>query len=799
MTRWDDSFRRVMELNRTVRPAEAERLMEDVLRGCTPDELRALEPQIGQVIASFLRKRQKSLTQLFDEVRRQPPPPAVKAPPVIAVAAPRRAVDEDVVAYSRRRLLRDLTQLAEHHIFQWTTFYREILNGYFEDFLYQLATTDQPAPWLAVMKTAIGQHASTIFQRGYWYQIRGSAPNTRQAIAKSLAGLQRFLDLTLEFYSARLPEAHQARRAAPLRQLCSAMLSGILIGYSTVVFTYRGSKVLAESPAAWIDTMPFLTAEHLREVLLHVEPGWLTVGLQESALPLARVVDVLMRREPTVAPLPALSLYSRGNARLEVTFQLSAKSLRARRVEIHCYLAATSIDRQVIEEAATRAISAVVAPLGASLRAEIRQAPHLAEIVVHTGSPDDAPHARILELLAEWAHDTGFASPNHVIGRNYAAAFPLDQPRLTRYTHVDRWSVRRLLESFELRNGVRLWCSVRRSGKTTACESDLGSPSGQSIITTQTCDRTSDLEDDTFYRAICDALTSEARLSEDFVARTVAECLPAPTDRRVVLVLDEYETLFGHLAISMNQDPRLRYTVVQPLLNQLVSFTRENLLILVGQQPNAHWILPDQNQLSPLVTQDPFPLFSHEPASNLVDEFHELVLKIMTSNVDVHPEFVDCVYRETGGHPFLTGKLLVSFCEWLIETRRPQSSLQPVRPELFDEFVRSNLDHTSIIRNQHYVMFRQVAADHLSDLTRAHYPWLHAVYSGLRGLVLNSPTTFALPVAEFTDLIRRHCDDISVEELLATATRANFLTNEDGMVRPRIRLLARIAAAVRCG
>lgn len=358
------------------------------------------------------------------------------------------------------------------------------------------------------------------------------------------------------------------------------------------------------------------------------------------------------------------------------------------------------------------------------------------------------------------------------------------------------------MQSFERRNGVRLWCSVRRSGKTTACASDLGSTSSQSVVVAQTCDSTGQMPDGgAFYREITQALSNGDRLDEDFVSRTVARCLPASTDTRVVLVLDEYETLFGDLRTSMLRDPGIRYTVVQPLLNQLVAFTRDNLLIFVGQRPSAHWILTDQNQLSPVVMQDPFPLFSHDSAATSVGEFHQLVQKMMSSHVDLHPGFVDLVYGETGGHPFLTGKLLVSFWEWLIENQRPRSCLAPVTPELFLEFMALCLRHKAIAYNRHYEMFQKAAADHLSPLGREQEPWLHSVYSAMRTIVLSSPETFSLPLDQFITLAERTSVGTSPEDLLSTATRANFLMLDSGMVRPRIRLLGRIAAAVRplCG
>jgi hypothetical protein len=354
------------------------------------------------------------------------------------------------------------------------------------------------------------------------------------------------------------------------------------------------------------------------------------------------------------------------------------------------------------------------------------------------------------------------------------------------------------MNSFERRNGVRLWCSVRRSGKTTACASDLGSTTGTSAVIPQTCDDTGQMADGgVFYGRIQQALDRGQRLPDGFVIQAVTDCLSGQTTNaaRFVLVLDEYETLFGQLTASLVSRPELRYLVVQPLLNQLVEFTRDNLLVFMGQQPNAHFILLDQNQLSPVVEQDSFPLFTHDPAAAMSGEFYELVHKVMSSHVDLEPEFVTMVYRETGGHPFLTVKLLVAFMDWLIESRYSVSNLSPVSAELFATFARESLTGNKIAFSSYYDFFKAAAEDHLSATGRRQNPWLHSVYSILRALRLDAPTTLSCTEDQYNELAARE-QIRSPTQLLATARAANFLAIDGGMVRPRIPLLARIAAAV---
>ena len=359
--------------------------------------------------------------------------------------------------------------------------------------------------------------------------------------------------------------------------------------------------------------------------------------------------------------------------------------------------------------------------------------------------------------------------------------------------------MRRLLQFHERRNGVRLWCSVRRSGKTTASITDLGSTGGRSIVAPQTCESTGQVSGgDVFYKAVRGALDEGRRLPDDFVQETVKRCLPSAADAgtRIVLVLDEYETLFGDLQSSYLRQRDLRYSVVQPLLNQLVAFSRDNLLIFMGQQPNAHFILLDQNQLSPLVEQDSFPLFPYDSAVPSTGEFFQLMSRVMTAHVELDPAFVARVYQETSGHPFLTVMLLRSFMDWLIDERRLMSELMPVQLELFEDYLSGGITRSSIAKNPHYFFFRGIASEHLSVLGRETEPWLGAVYGALRSIGLDSSESLAISLDDFTRNVARDTQRVDPDELLATASRANFLEFDQNTVRPRIPLLARIAASV---
>ena len=306
----------------------------------------------------------------------------------------------------------------------------------------------------------------------------------------------------------------------------------------------------------------------------------------------------------------------------------------------------------------------------------MNQRPILVDVVV----PADRKRSRVAEsAFRVWNKAVdGLRSRlqrNSPITYNFAREFPLQEPDKARFFHVDRTSVRDLLRTFERGNGVRLWCSVRRSGKTTACL-DLDSTSGDSTIVPQTCGESNRDEARIFHVRVREALAANEMVPETFVKQVVSDCAPVDVEnRRVVLVIDEYETLFEHLDAAAGTSRLIRYNVVQPILNQLASFSRENLLVFLGQEPGKHFILMDQNQLAPYVRQEPFPLFEHA-SGNTKDEFSVLVDKILGGRVECAADFLDTLFEETAGHPFLTANVLVELVDWLIADKRPQSALR---------------------------------------------------------------------------------------------------------------------------
>ena len=221
-----------------------------------------------------------------------------------------------------------------------------------------------------------------------------------------------------------------------------------------------------------------------------------------------------------------------------------------------------------IDKAHHQRVTLVVAPLRPDVRVAVLRSPVLRELVVDT-QDDNTPVVE--SAVSRWGKRifklrTMMAGP--ALTYNIAREFPLLEPssKIPRFYRVQRTSVRELLGTSGHRNGVRLWCSVRRSGKTTACL-DLDTNFGDAVIISQTCGTAASKEERFLYDRISDALTASAQIDEGFVEATVAECARETVDEltRKILIIDEYETLFGRVSATVRQNDLVRYTVVQTI------------------------------------------------------------------------------------------------------------------------------------------------------------------------------------------------------------------------------------------
>ena len=800
--------------------AEPQRQLQELMNQMGPDALSEWRPDLDRIISTFHKKRRKDLERcLADGIEAKPPGellaniPNKVADAALAEAQPDMSVSEDLVDSFRS----DLEVLQQQHIFQWSTFYRDCFEKRFDQFLDTTNLT--PEGSASDVSALLSEHTASVFSQGYVYARCTLGLGRDDAIRKSLAGLAQFLALQLEYYSERASLVSGRQSAAGLRTLFSAAASGILAGYSEVGFGRQsGAAILPRYQRQWLHYLAFLTPGDARRVAEFIESDPLRESLGAAVLPLLETLQNFFRRESYAEdywPLPRIGHFAWNQRRLDISLRPPRSAADQRLLQLCAFLDEAFVSIEDIEESLNRNTVLVIAPLKPDVSKVVDERERLKSVVVRTartaegtgGTPQamsrttvDQAYRVLDDTLYKLRSKLKSTSP---ITYNFAREFPLHQPEQAPHYRVPRSSVRDLLRTFERRNGVRLWCSVRRSGKTMACL-NMETTSGESKTIPQTCgvpaNNPSAEDANAFYQGVRDAIESDRMISKTFVNDLVAACAQTDiSDRRGVLIVDEYETLFGLLKHAALGNEGARYRTVQPILDQLVEFSRENLLVFLGQQPNAHFILMDQNQLAPYVTQDSFPLFEHVSGA-ATGEFKELVNKILADRIECAAGFLDRLFDETAGHPFLTANVLVEFVDWLIEQQRPQHGLQ-VRENDFLEFSQNRLSPNRMLLSKEYEFFRQAASSALSAQGRHNNPWLYSVYWVVRLLAIENSGNPSVARNDFKDLVQRVPipeGNIPVDssEILRTAAHSNFLAYDNHEVRVKVRTLGRIASAV---
>jgi hypothetical protein len=856
MSTAEEQLNEISALVLTFKVEEGQRLMMGLLDNFEIAEIKRLDSEIRAVIALFFPKRRLHLLRVLEaRVRRIPSPGEAKnalsprpkdlslttssesgkpfrespAPNIVqpvsqsstdklgVSAVPLEPTSKREKSTSRRKhdnhavsLARELrlkfVELSMEHIFEWKTFYRDAVEEMFGRVESALRDSSNPTDICYTVTREFSEHAQQIFGKGFTHLTENELRPATEATSKALKGFQRFLELPLESYSSRAINAITRRDAQAVRGTCSAMLTGILEGFGQMQFGKdRGWKLLPQHPRTWAHYLGFLTGSDIDRLETEIAASPLRDGIRASVTPVIRALDqIIADCENEAGYLPGLGQYNSDSRRLEISLLLPQSVESKRYLEVHCYLQPSHVGQAQLTESASRGAALITAPLRPDLQDWIDAHELLRTLVINTTptrqSRIEEFAQRATEILRfEVARHSASNTLHATLKYNYPRDFPLRNPVLDTYFHVHRASVRNLLRSFDSRNGVRLWCSVRRSGKTTAT-SDLGDSVGNSVIVNQTMDDVGQHANaGMFAEAFGEALESAKQISSSFFKNTVARCCPQrqSLETRVVFVLDEYETLFARMGAALKRDRELRYTIVQPLLNQMVSFSRENLLVFIGQRPDAHFIIMDQNQLSPYVEQDPFPLFAHTVGATN-SEFRNLLNKILTSRTSFDDSFVDATYAETGGHPWLTVNLLVDFFDWMIQEKRPVTTLHFTEEDLFN-FGEQRLKTGWIGVCEEYALFREYISQVLSKYGEDWDPWLHAVYAVMRRIVQENPTTMACSRGRFeaivNELLLPQEFGYEADYLLSTAAPANFLSFDQESVAPRIRLMARISLA----
>lgn len=782
---------------------EAKNKLDDLLAQSPRDELQEHLSELHRVADRFHKKRRRDiLAAIAQRLKTEDPTPSDPAPP------PRQAtatLESLASTYSRR-----LDILRDHHIFQWTTLYRETIGSLFRMTFHTCRTAYNPDPIFDIVVEAIRRHATDIYQKGLQHVTHRLGLSPDDAMDKSLGGVRGFLSVPPKIYSDLLLEIESSDDAIRLRQLCSSMLLGIISGYGQLRFAeLTGWTVLSTQPRIWMSCIGFMTSDHVRTLSGHFD----TEANAPHAL-VTTVLPVLAALDRSVSPAspryfcsPIVSEYYLRPERLEISLQLPSWAQRKRFIDIHCYLDGATLDSRVLIDALARDIDLLAAGLTPELsewwqsqeppsRAILDTTQVAVRISDHEENLVERGHAILKEALLE---NIGEESGEYIpLVRNYPRDFPLENPLRRHLFLVHRVSVSRMLALFEKETGVHLWCSVRRSGKTTACR-DLGSVSGSTVVVNQTMWQ-EPLEPDLniFSDRIVAALHTARPLGREFFRNVVRDCAVAvgglPTENgKMIFVLDEYELLFGLLKAEAEGDERLKYSVVYPILGQMASFSQENLLIFLGQRPNAHFILADHNQLSPLVRQDAFPLFEHHRGAT-DSEFSHFLQRVVSERVAFDPEFVGAVFEETAGHPYLTVNMMIDFFTWLIDSKRRARGLRLSGGD-FERFAKERLTPTALRRSTAYGFMQSLIGDALSETRRTADPWLHAVTVAMRRIGTKFSRTLQCSEPQFSVLV----EDVvrgqrwTPADLLRTAQMANFLRFRDGLVGPAIPLFGRLA------
>lgn len=776
---------------RAVRPEGAQQRLQGLVSSLGPVELQQWQAEIERIVGMFLPKRKKALEQNLQERLKD-----LKLVPTIEEKTERVDVISVEAEPSRTALLEnDLNDLAQFHIFQWSTHYRE----WAERFLAAQLRTDCGLRTTDV-RVLIGGHVTEIFERGFRFKTQEQGKAESLAHLTAVNGLQRFSELAVEFYSASAMKLRRKEERQALRTCVSAYLGAALSGFARAQFGGRsGAQLLAAHRIQWLHYLPFMTLQDVSFFGESLGAGSTGELIFELGRPLASALDSASAYHDSY--LPQISQYYHDQRKLEIVLNSPRASEKTAQVEIFALLDAEFAHVIHLKEADSRDVRLVIC----ALKADVASAPiaeRIQAVLVNVREPgysaqqiERRAKSVLMDALSRLRPDS---NPNALLEYNFARNFPLSNPFQSKYFHVVRGSVRNLLRELEGGNGVKLWCSVRRSGKTTACF-DLSGALPSSDVVVQTCDttRVDDLSR-RFFDSIIEHLESSRPLPKSFVRDIVEELRPGGSPKaRVVVILDEYETLFGRMRAAARSDDDLKYTVIYPLLGQMVAFARENMLVFVGQQPNAHFILMEQNPLSAYVKQDSFPLFSRHGNSR-ADEFTDLVAKVLTDRYDCTNRFLDKLFSETGGHPFLTVNVLVNYVDWLIDKGTKRKDVR-FNEELWDQFSLSELSSERIPLSTEFQFFLEAAADAMSYSGFKSSPWLWAVYRSLREFVRRFGPGSVVQPAEFLEMYRfndfSRCG-ISGEEVIRTASDTNFFClNSEGLISVRIPILARIAAS----
>ena len=770
-----------------------------LLQQGSKEDLVRLQGPIQEIVSKFLKNKKRDLTNAFQK-RLGEQTTAAKVN-----AGRQRGLGLSDLREFEVSLQGRLDALSKWHIFQWSTYYRDELRGIMADTVRLLNSGGDADDAFDLIGRLVSAHSKEIFCKGYNFVSAQNWATSELVIGKSLAGLRAFLDLPVEIYADESSRISSPKDCRILRRATSRMLAGILVGFTeTSLGEDSAIELLQRTVKSWAPALPLLEETDFDRISEALDLERLAPLLGRPLRVLIRALDEASAKssvDPVVVISAAVNL---DDASIDMTLRPTADSSDTRPLEIAILSGTTETVRHQIEDRVKLGYIACVTEKPASMYWGGKFVPKpIADVVVPVPDGSDATSFLLERLRLRFYESSVVVQPSTPLRTNIAERFPLEHPTLLTFFRVQRPSIRALETVLSTRTGVLLWCSIRRSGKTTGV-SELANAIQEKSAVFQRCELTGvDKSSRMLFERVCDALDQLQPLPRDFLRKLVAQAAPmgVAQARGSILILDEYDRLFGRLKAVGRRNEDARHLIIQPFLDQLVEYATENLLILLGQQPNAHYIFMDQNQLSAYVQQEPYPLFGHEPGTNH-GEFWELISRTFQQTLRFDPSFVNAIHDETGGHPFLTVNLLRDYVDWLIAQSVIPSQITLTRGQV-EEFAAARLNSRSISVCRHYEYFRSAASEALSGDGATESPWVHATYSLVRELGLHgSGTKMAVARRSIEDRVTSVLDSVGLsgftsEAFVASAAQSNFVEVWDDMIAAKIPLLARIAAATR--
>ena len=413
-----------------------EQLLKDLIVQMGPAELSDWRLDIVRIINEFQKKRRRNLLEVLDSQKSEHSSfGQSNAGAVSRQVAPDISPTSSLVMQFRHAL----DELHQHHIFQWSTFYRDCFDLYFGRFLDSM---ERPSPDDLVegITSPLADHTHAVFSQGYVYVRR--THNADDAINKSLNGLSHFLAVPLDYYSSQASGVSDYRSAMSLRLLFSAALCGILQGYSRVQFDAQtGGGILARFQRRWAHYAAFLTPQHAECVIENVAPGPFASGLKISALPLLDALQRFFRLEDEdYWPIPVVGQYSWPQRRLDISIRPPRNATFQGLIETRAFLDESFVHIEDLDNAFGRRVVLVIAPLKPDMQKVVNERGRLNAIVVPVNQAlSDTEQAPISNR--SYAADRAFTvlddavyavrsklEAKSPITYNFAREFPLHHP-----------------------------------------------------------------------------------------------------------------------------------------------------------------------------------------------------------------------------------------------------------------------------------------------------------------------------------------------------------------------------------